>query len=170
LTIVNAFGTGVADDKLVHAYVEQMIRFYLAEEPLLRSVETLDLNDPVARRQVLDELHEHVVKPRHGHGGRGVVVCGHAAEADLRRVRRMLAEPDAGARYVAQRTVALSLHPTVIGGRLVDRHIDLRPFALATSDTISIAPGGLTRVARDAGSLVVNSSQSGGVKDTWVLP
>jgi uncharacterized circularly permuted ATP-grasp superfamily protein len=170
LAVVNGFGTGVADDKLVHAYIEEMIRFYLREEPLMRSVETIDLNDPVALEQVLSDLRGHVVKPRHGHGGRGVVVCAHATARDARRIDAALRRPDAGTEYVAQRTVALSLHPTVAGGRLVERHIDLRPFAFATCDGVTVIPGGLTRVAWDAGALVVNSSQNGGAKDTWVLP
>jgi uncharacterized circularly permuted ATP-grasp superfamily protein len=170
LAIVNAFGTGVADDKLVHAYVEEMIRFYLGEEPLLRSVETLDLNDPVVLEHVLADLRAHVVKPRHGHGGHGVVVCAHAAAADVRRVQRVLRRPGAGAEYIAQRTVALSLLPTVVGDRLAERHVDLRPFTFATRDGVAVVPGGLTRVAWDAGALVVNSSQNGGAKDTWVLP
>jgi uncharacterized circularly permuted ATP-grasp superfamily protein len=169
LAVVNAFGTGVADDKLAHAYVEQMIRFYLGEEPLLRSVETLDLNDPLVREHVLGDLHAHVIKPRHGHGGHGVVVCAHAAAADVLRMEEALRRPDAGAEYVAQPTMALSLHPTIIDGRLAERHIDLRPFAFATRDSVEVVPGGLTRVAREAGALVVNSSQEGGVKDTWVL-
>ncbi len=169
LAVVNAFGTGVADDKLAHAYVEQMIRFYLREEPLLRSVETLDLNDAVVREGVLSDLQAHVVKPRHGHGGHGVVVCAHADADDVQRVEAVLRRPGAGAEYVAQPTMALSVHPTIVDGRLEDRHIDLRPFAFATRDSVRVVPGGLTRVARDAGALVVNSSQEGGVKDTWVL-
>jgi uncharacterized circularly permuted ATP-grasp superfamily protein len=167
--VVNGFGTGVADDKLAHAYVEQMIRFYLGEEPLLRSVATLDLNDPLALEQVLGDLRAHVIKPRHGHGGHGVVVCAHAAASELRRVEAKLRRPGAGAEYVAQPTVALSVHPTIVDGQLAERHIDLRPFAFATRDAEVLAPGGLTRVARDAGALVVNSSQDGGAKDTWVL-
>ena len=170
LAIVNGFGTGVADDKLVHAYVEQMIDFYLGEAPLLRSVETLDLNDPIVLERVLADLSGHVIKPRHGHGGDGVVVCAHAQAADVRRVEATLREPDAGAEYVAQRTVALSLLPTIVGDRLAERHIDLRPFAFATREGVTVVPGGLTRVAWDAGALIVNSSQNGGAKDTWVLP
>ncbi len=170
LAIVNAFGTGVADDKLVHVYLEDMIRFYLGEEPLLRSVETLDLNDPVALEHVLADLPAHVVKPRHGHGGCGVVGCAHAVPADVWRVQRALHRPGAGAEYIAQRTVALSLLPTVVGDRLAERHVDLRPFAFATRVGVALMPGGLTRVAWDAGALVVNSSQDGGAKDTWVLP
>ncbi|MGI8412139.1 MAG: circularly permuted type 2 ATP-grasp protein [Solirubrobacteraceae bacterium] len=95
LAIVNGFGTGVADDKLVHAYVEDMIRFYLGEQPLVRSVETLDLNDPVALEEVLNDLGDHVVKPRHGHGGQDVVVCAHAEDEDVRRVGAQLRRPGA---------------------------------------------------------------------------
>jgi uncharacterized circularly permuted ATP-grasp superfamily protein len=170
LAVVNAFGTGVADDKLVHAHVEQMIGFYLGEEPLLRSVETLDLNDPAALERVLADIHSHVVKPRHGYGGHGVVVCAHATEADVARIDAELRRPGAGLRYVAQATLALSSHPTVVGDHIEPRHIDLRPFAFATRDGITVVPGGLTRVAWNAGALVVNSSQDGGAKDTWVLP
>ena len=169
LAVVNAFGTGVADDKLAHAYVEQMISFYLREEPLLRSVDTLDLNDPVVREHVLADLRAHVIKPRHGHGGHGVVVCAHADENDVQLIEAALHRPNAGAEYVAQPTMALSVHPTIVDGRLEERHIDLRPFAFATRDSVRVIPGGLTRVAREAGALVVNSSQEGGVKDTWVL-
>jgi uncharacterized circularly permuted ATP-grasp superfamily protein len=146
-----------------------MIRFYLREEPLLRSVETLDLNDPAVREHVLADLQAHVIKPRHGHGGHGVVVCAHAEADDLQHVETALRRPDAGAEYVAQPTMALSVHPTIVDGRLEERHIDLRPFAFATRDSVQVVPGGLTRVAREAGALVVNSSQEGGVKDTWVL-
>jgi uncharacterized circularly permuted ATP-grasp superfamily protein len=169
LAVFNAFGTGVADDKLAHAYVEKMIRFYLGEVPLLPSVETLDLNDPEVLEHVLADLRAHVIKPRYGHGGHGIVVCGHAAAADVRRVEEALREGGAGGRFVAQRTVALSVHPTIVDGRLAQRHIDLRPYAFATRDSIAVVPGGLTRVARERGALVVNSSQDGGVKDTWVL-
>jgi uncharacterized circularly permuted ATP-grasp superfamily protein len=169
LAVVNAFGTGVADDKLAHAYVEQMIRFYLGGAPLLPSVATLDLNDPIVLEHVLGDLRAHVIKARYGHGGHGVVVCAHAAAADVQRMEAALREPNAGAKYVAQPTLALSLHPTIIDGGLAQRHIDLRPFAFATRDSVKVVPGGLTRVAREAGSLVVNSSQDGGAKDIWVL-
>jgi carboxylate-amine ligase len=170
LAIVNPFGTGVADDKLVHAYVEGMIRFYLGQEPLLRSARTLDLNDSDALAEVLGDLRGYVVKPRHGQGGHGVVVCAHATDPDIRRLEAQLRRPDAGAKCVAQQIVELSTHPTVIGVRLAERHVDLRPFTFATRDQITAVPGGLTRVAWNAGGLVVNSSQEGGAKDTWVLP
>ena len=167
VTCANAFGSGVADDKLTHAYVEDMIRFYLGEEPLLRSVPTYDLGDPEQRERVLPRIDEIVVKPRAESGGHGVFVGPHATPGDrARMVREVLAEPQA---YVAQETIALSLHPTVVDGELVPRHVDLRAFVFVTADGPRVLPGGLTRVALDDGSLVVNSSQNGGGKDTWVL-
>jgi uncharacterized circularly permuted ATP-grasp superfamily protein len=170
LAVVNGFGTGVADDKLAHAYVERMIGFYLHEEPLLRSVETLDLNDRAELERVLADIRGHVIKPRHGQGGHGVVVCAHASETDVARIEHELRQPGAGAHYVAQATLALSLLPTVVGERIEPRHVDLRPFAFGTRDGTTVIPGGLTRVAWNADALVVNSSQDGGAKDTWVLP
>jgi uncharacterized circularly permuted ATP-grasp superfamily protein len=168
LAVVNGFGTGVADDKLVHAHVADMIRFYLDEEPLVPAVPTLELGDRDQREALLADLRAHVVKPRHGHGGEGVVVCAHAGEAELRRLRARL-EADPG-RFVAQPIVALSCHPTVVDpGRLEPRHVDLRPFVFCADGGARALPGGLTRVAWDAGALVVNSSQNGGAKDTWVL-
>jgi uncharacterized circularly permuted ATP-grasp superfamily protein len=166
--IVNAFGTGVADDKLVHGYVEEMVRFYLGEAPLLESVATLDPRYGDVLDLILGDLPGHVVKPRFGHGGKGVVVCAHADDATLERLSADLArDPSA---YVAQPVVPLSQHPTVVDpGRLEPRHVDLRPFVFSTADGVRALPGGLTRVAWDAGALVVNSSQNGGAKDTWVL-
>jgi uncharacterized circularly permuted ATP-grasp superfamily protein len=160
--LVNAFGNGLADDKLVHSCVEDCIRFYLDEEPLVRSVPTHATNG----RPAIGELRQLVIKPRHGHGGIGVVIGAHAETEELDRLARELeAHPE---RYVAQPTVALSRHPTVIGGRLEPRHVDLRAFAFA-GDDVGLLPGGLTRVALDADALVVNSSQRGGGKDTWVV-
>ena len=168
LGLVNAFGTGVADDKAIHAYVEEMIRFYLGEQPLLSSVRTLDLLDPDQRRRALEDIDSLVVKPRHGHGGHGVVICAHASAEDVARVVEDI-EREPG-RYVAQETIALSRHPTIQDdGTLAPRHIDLRPFAFATPDGVTVPAGGLTRVALEEGALVVNSSQDGGGKDTWVL-
>jgi carboxylate-amine ligase len=167
LTCVNGFGTGVADDKLVHAYVEEMIRFYLHEEPLLPSVRTYDLDDPDRLAEVLERLDELVVKPRAGHGGHGVVVGPHADVADLRKVAQAIRKDPHD--YVAQDTILFSRHPTVIDGRLEPRHVDLRPFAFSAPDGAAVAPGGLTRVALERDALVVNSSQRGGGKDTWVL-
>ncbi|HEX8743128.1 MAG TPA: circularly permuted type 2 ATP-grasp protein [Thermoleophilaceae bacterium] len=167
LTVANAPGTGVADDKLVHAYVEDMVRFYLGEEPLVRSVPTYDLVDPATLGYVLGRLGELVVKPRSDYGGRGVVIGPHARPDDLAQVARMIAaRPD---RFIAQETVPLSVHPTVCGGRFEPRHVDLRAFVLSSGEHVHVVPGGLTRVALDPGALVVNSSQNGGGKDTWVL-
>jgi uncharacterized circularly permuted ATP-grasp superfamily protein len=168
LGLVNAFGAGLADDKLVHAYVEDMVRFYLGEEPLLRSVPTLDLARAEHRERALDEAAELVFKPRDGYGGDGVVIGPHAEPEDIDAVReRVRADPGA---YVAQPLVMLSSHPTVIDGLLEPRHVDLRPFVfLHGPDDARVLPGGLTRVAFDEGALVVNSTQNGGAKDTWVL-
>jgi uncharacterized circularly permuted ATP-grasp superfamily protein len=168
VAVVNAFGTGVADDKLVHGHVREMIRFYLGEEPLAAAVPTLDLGRADDLEVVLGDLRGHVVKPRFGHGGAGVVVCAHADDRTLERVRDQLTAAPEG--FVAQPLIAISSHPTVIGdGRLEPRHVDLRPFLFATDVKMGFTPGGLTRVAWDAGALVVNSSQNGGAKDTWVL-
>jgi uncharacterized circularly permuted ATP-grasp superfamily protein len=163
----NPFGTGLGDDKLVHAYVEDMIRFYLGEAPLVDSVPTYDLGERDQLDEALERLDELVIKPRTGFGGYGVVIVPHATREDRDRVeRRIRADPG---RYIAQETIALSRHPTVCGSRLEPRHVDLRPFVLTAGDDVSVIPGGLTRVAFDAGALVVNSSQNGGGKDTWVL-
>jgi uncharacterized circularly permuted ATP-grasp superfamily protein len=167
LACVNAFGTGVADDKLLHAYVEEMVRFYLDEEPILRSVATYDPSQPEVLEMVLQRIDELVIKPRTGHGGHGVVIGPHARPEDLLSTAEALSR--APERFIAQETVMLSRHPTVTDGRLELRHIDLRPFAISSSDSVHVLPGGLTRVAFERGALVVNSSQNGGSKDTWVL-
>jgi uncharacterized circularly permuted ATP-grasp superfamily protein len=168
IAVVNTFGTGVADDKLTHAYVEDMIRFYLDEEPLLPSVETFDLGRPEILERAMDVFEELVIKPRGGYGGEGVAILPHAEAWDIEGVRQaVLEEPTA---FVAQRMVMLSSHPTVVDGRLASRHVDLRPYVFLGRDgEARVAPGGLTRVAFDEGALVVNSSQNGGAKDTWVL-
>jgi uncharacterized circularly permuted ATP-grasp superfamily protein len=168
LGVVNAFGTAVADDKLTHAYVEDMIRLYLGEEPALRSVRTYDLGRPDRLEEAIDRLGELVVKPRAGYGGIGVLIGPHAERSDIERVREaVLADPGA---FVAQEVVLLSRHPTVVDGRIVPRHVDLRPFIfLGPGGEARVLPGGLTRVAFDEDALVVNSSQNGGVKDTWVV-
>lgn len=169
LGIVNSFGTGVADDKLTHAYVEDMVRFYLGEEPLLASVETFDLGRPEILERALDVFDELVIKPRGGYGGIGIVIAPHAEPSDVEAARAAVrAHPT---EFVAQRMVMLSSHPTVVDDRLAPRHVDLRPYVFLTSDNDAhVLPGGLTRVAFDEGALVVNSSQNGGAKDTWVLP
>ena len=165
--MANVPGTGIADDKLVHAYVEAMIDLYLGEEPLVRSVPTYDLADSATLGYVLGRLDEVVVKPRSDYGGRGVMIGPHANAEDLARVARMIAaRPD---RFIAQETVPLSRHPTVCEGALEPRHVDLRAFVLTSGEHVHVVPGGLTRVALSRGALVVNSSQNGGGKDTWVL-
>jgi carboxylate-amine ligase len=168
LGMVNAFGAGVADDKLTHAYVEDMVRFYLGEEPRLRSVPTLDLGRPEVLEDALDRFEELVIKPRRGYGGVGVVICRDADAADVEAARRTVRAHPAG--YVAQHLVCLSTHPTVIDGRLRRRHVDLRPYVFLGADgETHVMPGGCTRVALQEGALIVNASQNGGCKDTWVL-
>ena len=163
LGVVNAPGSGIADDKLVHAYVDSMVRFYTGEEPLVESVHTYDVTDLDVRLEVLARLDEMVVKPRAGHGGHGVIVCAHALPEDRRRAATLVRQrPD---RVVVQETVMLSRHPTVVDGRLEPRHVDLRVFVVGGR----LVPLALTRVAFEEGALVVNSSQNGGAKDTWVL-
>jgi uncharacterized circularly permuted ATP-grasp superfamily protein len=166
--VVNGFGTGVADDKLTHAYVEDLIRFYLGQEPLLPSVRTLDLAREQAREEALDRLEDLVIKPRAGSGGHGVVIGPHSTAAELDALRvEIRAAPES---FIAQDVVHLSTHPTVVDGKLEPRHVDLRPFAfLAPGGRTRVLPGGLTRVALPEGSMIVNSSQDGGAKDTWVL-
>lgn len=167
LAVVNPFGAGVADDKLAHAYVEDMVRFYCGEEPLIESVRTYDLGDPEVLDAVFPRLDELVVKPRTGHGGSGVVVCPRVSPRTREDVRReVAARPD---RYIAQELVELSTQPTVCGGRLEPRHVDLRPFVIGVGDAAVTAPVALTRVALTRGSLIVNSSRNGGGKDTWLL-
>ena len=167
VAVFNAYGTGVADDKLTHAYVPAMIEFYLGEEPLLPSVETLDLADPAALASALDRLDEMVVKGRAGEGGYGVTIFSEATDEERERVTRDLRRRPQD--FIAQRRVTLSTHPTVVDGRLQPRHVDLRPFAFQSGDDVHVVAGGLTRVAFGDGALVVNSSQNGGGKDTWVL-
>ena len=170
LGLVNAFGNGVADDKMLHGQVEEFIRYYLGEEPKVRSVPTHTFTRSEDRPDTIDRLRELVVKPRFGYGGDGVVIGAHAEWKDLERLAGEIERNPRG--YVSQPIIALSRHPTVIDGKLAPRHVDLRPFAFCTGggpDGVQLIPGGLTRVALDAGALVVNSSQQGGGKDTWVF-
>ncbi|GAB7191387.1 circularly permuted type 2 ATP-grasp protein [Kineococcus sp. NUM-3379] len=167
VTIANAVGNGVADDKLLHTYVPDLVRYFLGEEPVLANVETLRLEDPAAREEALDRLAELVVKPVDGSGGKGIVVGPDASRAELAGAReRILADPRG---WIAQPVVALSTVPTLVGEQLQPRHVDLRPFAVNDGERVWVLPGGLTRVALQEGSLVVNSSRGGGSKDTWVL-
>ncbi|MBK6337541.1 MAG: circularly permuted type 2 ATP-grasp protein [Betaproteobacteria bacterium] len=166
VTLANAIGTGVADDKSIYPYVGEMIRYYLAEEPVLNNVPTYLCHRAEDRAYVLEHLPELVVKETHGAGGYGMLVgpASTAAERETFRAR-ILAHPD---QYIAQPTLALSTCPTFVESGLAPRHIDLRPYVLS-GKTVDLVPGGLTRVALREGSLVVNSSQGGGTKDTWVL-
>jgi uncharacterized circularly permuted ATP-grasp superfamily protein len=165
VTIANAPGTGVADDKAVYRYVPEMIRYYLGEEPVLRNVPTYLASDESDRRYILEHLEELVVKTVDGSGGYGMLIgpVSTAAERETFR-RRIEAEPR---EFVAQPTIALSRMPIYLE-ELRPAHVDLRPFVLSSRVT-SVVPGGLTRAALREGSLVVNSSQGGGSKDTWVL-
>jgi len=163
---VNAPGSGLADDKFVNAYVEEMVRFYLGEEPLLPSVPAYDLGDDAARAEAFNRLDELVVKPRGEMGGAGVVIWRDADEETRARTRRAV-EASPGD-FVAQELVELSVHPTLVEGRLEPRHVDLRPYAFVLEDGVRLLPGALTRVALEAGSMIVNSGQGGGAKDTWV--
>jgi uncharacterized circularly permuted ATP-grasp superfamily protein len=166
VTLANAIGTGVADDKSIYPYVPEMIRFYLGEEPVLNNVETFRCYLKEHRDHVLEHLDELVVKEVHGAGGYGMLIGPTSTAAEREAFRqRILAAPD---KYIAQPTLALSTCPTFVEAGVAPRHIDLRPYVLS-GRTVNLVPGGLTRVALTAGSLVVNSSQGGGTKDTWVL-
>lgn len=166
VTLANAFGTGVADDKAVYAYVPAIIKYYMNEDPVLNNVETYLLSDPKQRQHVLDNLDKLVVKAVGESGGYGMLI-GPKSTAEQRKdfKRRIEADPR---NYIAQPTISFSRAPCLIGDELEPRHVDLRPYILY-GDKVNVVPGGLTRVALQHGSLVVNSSQGGGSKDTWVL-
>ncbi|WP_188784784.1 circularly permuted type 2 ATP-grasp protein [Nocardioides phosphati] len=167
VTIANAIGNGVADDKLVYTYLPDLIRYYLHEEPILRNVDTWRVGDAVAREEVLDRLDELVVKPVDGSGGKGIVIGPAATRQELDELReRILADPRS---WIAQPVIQLSTVPTYADGHMAPRHVDLRPFAVNDGDQVWVLPGGLTRVAMAEGELIVNSSRGGGSKDTWVL-
>jgi uncharacterized circularly permuted ATP-grasp superfamily protein len=166
ITLANAIGTGIADDKSIYPYVPKMIEFYLGEKPILANVPTWLCREPEDLGHVLGHLGELVVKEVHGAGGYGMLVGPAATRAEIEQFRAVLqANP---ANYIAQPTLALSTCPTFVESGIAPRHIDLRPFVLSGT-TVQMVPGGLTRVALKEGSLVVNSSQGGGTKDTWVL-
>ncbi len=167
VAIANAPGTGVADDKAMYSYVPDIVRFYMGEEPILKNVPTWRCREKEALSYVVDNLHELVVKEVNGSGGYGMLVGPHATKEAREHFRtRILAAPD---NYIAQPTLALSTSPIFTEKGLAPRHVDLRPFVLSGRDGVKLVPGGLTRVALTEGSLVVNSSQGGGTKDTWVL-
>ncbi len=170
VTVANGIGTGVADDKAVFAYTPAMIRYYLGEDPLLPTVETHLLRDPDVRKKVIRDLDQFVIKPTGASGGYGVLIGPKATYRELAQMRETI-ESDPGS-FIAQPMIQLSTHPTFIGQganvALVPRHVDLRPFVLLGSK-VRVLQGGLTRVALREGSLIVNSSQGGGSKDTWVV-
>lgn len=166
VALANAIGTGVADDKAVYSYVPQIIRYYLHEEPVLSNIETYLLSNEEHQKYVVEHLEELVVKAVGESGGYGMLIGPHSTGAQREEFRRaILSNPR---NYIAQPTLALSRGPCIIDGEIEPRHLDLRPFIL-NGDRVTIVPGGLTRVALKRGSLVVNSSQGGGSKDTWVL-
>ena len=166
VTLSNAIGTGVADDKSIYPYVPKMIEFYLGEKPILNNVPTHLCREEEDLKYVLDHLGELVVKEVHGAGGYGMLVGPAASKQEIADFRKALLANPAG--YIAQPTLALSTCPTFVESGIAPRHIDLRPFVLSGKE-VQMVPGGLTRVALKEGSLVVNSSQGGGTKDTWVL-
>jgi uncharacterized circularly permuted ATP-grasp superfamily protein len=166
VTIANAPGNGVADDKLTYTYVPDIVRYYLGQEPILPNVTTYRLEEPDQLAYVLERLDQLVLKPVAGSGGYGIVIGPQATDEQLAQARRTVeADPRA---WTAQELVALSTAPTRVGDHLAPRHLDLRPFAVNDGQQIWVLPGGLTRVALPEGGLVVNSSQGGGSKDTWV--
>jgi uncharacterized circularly permuted ATP-grasp superfamily protein len=166
VTLANAIGGGVADDKSIYTYVPEIIRFYLGEEPVLSNVPTYVLRKEDDLKYVLEHLAELVVKEVHGSGGYGMLVGPKASRAEIEAYRARILEDPSG--FIAQPTLALSTCPTFVEEGIAPRHVDLRPFVLS-GESVTLVPGGLTRVALREGSLVVNSSQGGGTKDTWVL-
>jgi uncharacterized circularly permuted ATP-grasp superfamily protein len=167
ITLANAVGTGIADDKAVYSYMPEVVKFYLGEEPILKNVPTWRCREPKDLAYVLDNLAELVVKEVHGSGGYGMLIGPAATKATIEAFRDKLKREPEG--FIAQPTLALSTCPTCTEKGLAPRHVDLRPFVLTGRDRVNIIPGGLTRVALKEGSLVVNSSQGGGTKDTWIL-
>jgi uncharacterized circularly permuted ATP-grasp superfamily protein len=167
ITLANAVGTGIADDKAIYSYMPDIVKFYLGEEPILKNVQTWRCREPKELSYVLDNLGELVVKEVHGSGGYGMLIGPASTKATIEAFRDKLKREPEG--FIAQPTLALSTCPTCTAAGLAPRHVDLRPFVLTGKDRTTIVPGGLTRVALKEGSLVVNSSQGGGTKDTWIL-
>jgi uncharacterized circularly permuted ATP-grasp superfamily protein len=167
VTLANAVGTGVADDKAVYSYMPEIVKFYLGEEPILKNVPTWRCREADHLAYVLDHIDELVVKEVHGSGGYGMLIGPKADKATIGAFREKLKRDPKG--FIAQPTLALSTVPTCVDEGIAPRHVDLRPFVLTGRDRVRIVPGGLTRVALKKDSLVVNSSQGGGTKDTWVL-
>ena len=167
VVLANAIGNGVADDKLTYTYVPDLIRYYLREEPIIGNIPTWRLEDAQAREEVFDRIGELVVKPVNGSGGKGIVIGPSASQQQLDELRQRVGADPRG--WIAQPVVKLSTSPTWVDGGFGPRHVDLRPFAVNNGEQIKLIPGGLTRVALPKGQLIVNSSQGGGSKDTWVL-
>ena len=167
VTIANAVGNGVADDKLIYTYVPALIEYYLGEKPLLPNVPTYRLDDPDVLEDCIARIHQLVFKPVDGSGGYGLLIGPQASEEEIESTRAQVLDNPRG--WIAQEVVMLSTSPSLDGERLAPRHVDLRPFAINDGGEVRVLPGGLTRVALRDGSLVVNSSQGGGSKDTWVL-
>jgi uncharacterized circularly permuted ATP-grasp superfamily protein len=167
VTISNAVGTGVCDDKAIYSYMPEIVKFYLDEEPILHNVPTWRCREPQALQYVLDHLPELVVKEVNGSGGYGMLVGPHASKEQIAAFRAKLIDHPEG--FIAQPTLALSTVPCFVENGMAPRHVDLRPYVLCGADGVRVVPGGLTRVALKEGSLVVNSSQGGGTKDTWVV-
>jgi uncharacterized circularly permuted ATP-grasp superfamily protein len=166
ITLANAVGTGIADDKAIYTYVPDIIEFYLGEKPLLQNVPTWRCREADSLAYVQEHLSELVVKEVNGSGGYGMLVGPHATSEQISLFsKKLTADPE---NFIAQPTLALSTCPTFVESGIAPRHIDLRPFVLS-GKTVQMVPGGLTRVALKEGSLVVNSSQGGGTKDTWIL-
>ena len=167
VTIANAVGNGVADDKLIYTYLPDLVRYYLDEEPILKNVDTWRLGDADHREEVMDRLDELVLKPVDGSGGKGIVIGPQASKVEIEELRvKVLADPRS---WIAQPVIQLSTVPTYVNGMMRPRHVDLRPFAVNDGNRVWVLPGGLTRVALGEGELIVNSSRGGGSKDTWVL-
>lgn len=167
VTIANAIGNGVADDKLTYTYLPDLIRYYLAEEPVLANVDTWRLGEADHREEVMDRLDELVLKPVDGSGGKGIVIGPKATKVELDQLRSVVLKDPRS--WIAQPVVQLSTVPTYLDGKMAPRHVDLRPFAVNDGHKVWVLPGGLTRVALAEGELIVNSSRGGGSKDTWVL-
>jgi uncharacterized circularly permuted ATP-grasp superfamily protein len=167
ITIANAPGTGIADDKAIYSYMPEIVEFYTGEKPILQNVPTWRCSDPDSLAYVLDNLAQLVVKEVHGSGGYGMLIGPTATKKDIEIFRSKLKKRPEN--YIAQPTLSLSTVPVFTRAGLAPRHVDLRPFVLVSPDRIDITPGGLTRVALKKGSLVVNSSQGGGTKDTWIV-
>jgi len=167
ITIANAPGTGIADDKAIYSFMPEIVEFYTGEKPLLNNVETFRCAEPDSLAYVLDNIAELVIKEVHGSGGYGMLIGPTSSKKEIERFTlKLKAKPE---NYIAQPTLSLSTVPIFTKAGLAPRHVDLRPFVLVSPKGIDITPGGLTRVALKKGSLVVNSSQGGGTKDSWVL-